>query len=85
MVTALSKINSRQEHNNIFRVKQFGELYDRWGAVGPNCYPTCPKKRPYGARILDRYEANESFFYEIMSIARRGGPHLTAAETHYSS
>ena len=39
-------------------------------ALGLSSYPTCPK--PNGAHTLDRYEANESFFYEIMAIARRG-------------
>ena len=85
VVTALSKINRRQEHSNVFRLKQFGELYDRWGAaLGLSSYPTCPK--PNGAHALDRYEANESFFYEIMSIARRGVPRLHGCYcTHYSS
>ena len=41
-------------------------------ALGLSSYPTCPK--PNGAHTLDRYEANESFFYELMSIFRRGGP-----------
>jgi hypothetical protein len=33
--------------------------------------PVCPFS---GSSTSDRYEPNESFFYELMSIFRRGGP-----------
>ncbi len=75
VVMALSNINRRQEHSNVFRLRQFGELYDRWGGPWAQQLRYVSTK-PNGEHTLDRYEANESFFYEIMSIARRGVPRL---------
>ena len=85
VVTALSKIDHSQEHSNVFRLKQFGDLYNRWGGPLAHQLPYVSAK-PNSAHTLDRYEANESFFYEIMSIARRGVPRLHGCYcTHYSS
>jgi hypothetical protein len=39
-VVALSMINTRQEHNNVLRIRQFGDLYDRWGS--PLAVGYCP-------------------------------------------
>jgi hypothetical protein len=30
VVVALAYINKKQEHNDTLRMRQFGELYDRW-------------------------------------------------------
>jgi hypothetical protein len=73
VVIALSAINERQEHTNIFRLKQLGSLYERWGGMWAYWLRAVPYlSEPNGAHMSDRYEPNESFFYEVMSIVRRG-------------
>ena len=76
-VASLLYIDRRQEHNNAGRIRQFGELYDRWSSLrlGGRRLRLEPLMRlePSGLQVPDRYEPNKSFYYEIMSIIRRGG------------
>ena len=67
-LAALIYVDNRQEHNRPVRIAMFGHFYDRSSRVACR---TC--KHESGPRSgMGRYEPNASFFYELMSIARRG-------------
>ena len=69
-LAALIYVDNRQEHNRPVRIAMFGHFYDRSSrAARRTCKHEMRADRVPGA---GRYEPNASFFYELMSIARRG-------------
>jgi hypothetical protein len=72
---ALYVIDQRQEHNSVLRFRQFGHLYDRCPpcVFGP---PPIEANRLVCSYPVDRYEPNGSFFFEMVSILRRGAPRI---------